>query len=125
MFSKRGQEMSISTLVLIVLAVIVLVLIVIGATGGFTKIGDLFSNLGGGKSNIQTVLQGCQVACQTNSQYDYCTREREIRTGGDTSSGLTDKRMYTCDALVARGITGLDRCASITCPPAVPGPPAP
>lgn len=108
--------MSISTLVLIVLAIIVLVLIVIAATGGFSKVGDFFSNLGGGKSNVQTVIQGCQVACQTGSVYDYCERLREVRLGKDeTIVGVVDKQRYTCSQLTGFNVQGLTACATISC----------
>lgn len=120
--------MSISTLVLIVLAVVVLVLIIVAATGGFGKIGDFFSNIGGGKSNVQTVLTGCQTACQTNSVYDYCNRERELTfdsveaanssvlvssgdLSGRTISGVTCNEIQGTDGL------GL-ACATISCPSA-------
>ena len=95
-------------------AIIVLVLIVIGATSGFGRVSDFFSNLGGGKSNVQTVIQGCQVACQTNSEYDWCSRTRQIRTGDDTSSGLVDRQSYTCAQLVTHGVQGLEQCSTIS-----------
>ncbi|MEK6898833.1 MAG: hypothetical protein AABW79_01930 [Nanoarchaeota archaeon] len=114
MNGKRGQELSISTLVLIVLAVIVLVLIVVASTGGFSRIGDFFANLGGGKSNVQTVIQGCQVACQTNSNYDWCTKGRDVSfTSEDEAkdSGLVQAPLVQSGRTV-KGVT-CDKIASV------------
>lgn len=126
MIGKRGQEMSISTLVLIVLAIIVLVLVVIGVSGGFGRVGDFFGNLGGGKSNVQTVIQGCQVACQTNSEYDWCSRPRDLtfETPAEAqASGLAgfkdgERKIagVTCDALAAKPQFSLSCDAITTCP---------
>jgi len=75
---KKGQEMSISTLVLIVLAIIVLVIVVVGFTGGWSNLWDRITNLGGGKANVGLVVQACQIACDTKSQYDYCSQPRKV-----------------------------------------------
>lgn len=108
--SKRGQEMSISTLVLIVLAIIVLVLVVIGFTGGWQNLSDRISNLGGGKENVQLVIQACEIACSSRSQYDYCTRMRDVNFGkGNAPAQDIDgdgKVKATCGAL--SGSPGID-----------------
>ncbi len=81
---KRGQELSITTLILIVIGIVVLVLIVIGFTGGFGTLADKFTNLGGG-SNVQSVLQACTIACNTQAVYDYCQLKRTVNFGADTT----------------------------------------
>mgnify|MGYP001610483464 CR=1 FL=1 len=83
--SKKGQEMSISTLVLIVLAIIVLVIVVIGFTGGWSNLWDRITNLGGGKANVGLVVQACQIACDTSSKYDYCSQSRKVTFDDKTS----------------------------------------
>lgn len=116
LLSKRGQEMSISTLVLIVLAIIVLVLIIIGFTGGWSNLWDRISNFGGGKENVQLIVQSCQIACSSNSQYDYCTRLRDVNFGSKeaafvvaVSDDSDGKIKATCGALAAKGVGSL-RC---------------
>ncbi len=113
--SKRGQEMSISTLVLIVLAIIVLVLVVIGFTGGWSNLWDRISNLGGSKENVQLVVQACEIACSSDSQYDYCSRLREVNFGkGNVPSGFATidadgdgKIKATCGSLAKANVGGL------------------
>lgn len=76
--NKRGAEMTIGTIVMIILALVVLVVLIYGFTVGW---GNLFQNIigfGGGKVNVQTVVQSCQVSCSTQSSYDYCQRKRNV-----------------------------------------------
>lgn len=73
---KRG-EITISTIVTIILALVVLVVVIYGFTVGW---GNLFQNIlgfGGGQVNIQTIVQSCSVSCSTQSIFDYC---RQLRT---------------------------------------------
>ncbi|MEK6858695.1 MAG: hypothetical protein AABX53_02145 [Nanoarchaeota archaeon] len=147
--SKRGQEMSISTLVLIVLAIIVLVLVVIGFTGGWSNLWDRISNLGGGKENVQLVVQACGIACSSDSQYDYCSRLREVNFGKGnvpanfvaTDSDGDGKIKVTCGSLAKANVGGLvcdsfastsgcerefdDQATAPSQPSEVVGPPAP
>ncbi|MEN9626209.1 MAG: hypothetical protein RL557_537 [archaeon] len=76
--NKRGAEMTIGTIVIIILAIVVLVVLVYGFTVGW---GDLFSKLtglGGGQVNVQTIVQSCQIACSTQAYFDYCEKTRNI-----------------------------------------------
>jgi hypothetical protein len=121
LLSRRGQEMSISTLVLIVLAIVVLVLVVIGFTGGWSNLWDRISNLGGSKENVQLVIQSCEIACSSDSQYDYCTKMREVNFGkGNDAFGLdvptgSGKVKASCSMLADKGVSGLS-CEKVTCP---------
>lgn len=83
--------MSISTLVLIVLAIIVLVIVVIGFTGGWSSLTDRIGNLGGGKANVGLVVQACQIACDSGTQYDYTTLKRDVIFDTKQKSSATCK----------------------------------
>lgn len=117
---KRGQEMSISTLVLIVLAIVVLVLVIIGFTGGWQNLWDRITNVGGGKANVQTIVQACQIACTSNSQYDYCTAQRSITLANGNKNVVTcnslarDRNATDATTPLGIGDVGLN-CAAITC----------
>ncbi len=79
--SKRSQEMSIGTIVVIILALIVLVLVIMGFTVGWGNLWDKITNLGGGgQSNVDTIVQACNLACTTSSQYEYC-KARDVNFG--------------------------------------------
>ncbi len=78
MKGKKGTEMTIGTIIIIVLALIVLVVLVLGFTGGWSNLWGRITGFFGG-SNVDSIAQACQVACSTNSKYDWCTRERNLR----------------------------------------------
>ena len=69
-FNKKGQELSIGTLVLIILGVIVLVLLVLGFSIGWE---NLFSKIGIVQgSDLSAMVSSCKVAVASQSQGSYC-----------------------------------------------------
>jgi len=110
--NKRGAEMTIGTIVMIILALVVLVVIIYGFTTGWGNLWDKVVNIGGGKVNVQTIVQSCQIACSTNSQYDYCTKERNIIVD---DSGEVDDNLKTCSDLEADSQYGLEICTNFNC----------
>jgi hypothetical protein len=74
MQNKRGQGLSTNAIILIVLGVIVLAVLVIGFIVGWEKIAPWMS-----KDNVGTIVTSCDVACSTNSVYDYCSKSRELK----------------------------------------------
>ena len=72
--NRRGQGLSTNAIILIVLGVVVLAVLVIGFTVGWGKIAPWIST-----SNVDTIVTACNVACSTNSIYDYCSRPRELK----------------------------------------------
>ncbi|HRZ85881.1 MAG TPA: hypothetical protein P5277_03810 [Candidatus Paceibacterota bacterium] len=75
--NKKGADMTIGTIVVIVLAVLVLVFLVFGFSQGWGNLADKIFNFGG-KPNVDTIVSACSVACSTNSQYDYCSHKRKL-----------------------------------------------
>jgi hypothetical protein len=73
---KRGQSMSTNTIVLLILALIVLVVLVIGFIFGWNKVLPWVS-----KSNVDSIQNSCSSACSTNSVYDFCSVQRDLKTG--------------------------------------------
>ncbi len=97
--NKRGAELTIGTLVIIVLAVIVLVVLVVGFTSGW---GDLWANISqffGAGANIDTVVSACNTACLTQGKNAFCTQNREVKLDNK-------KYKFTCNGSVITG-TGL------------------
>lgn len=72
---KRGQELSTNAIVLIVLGIIVLVILIIGFYAGWDKIAPWIKP----KNNVKDIVQACSIACSTNSIYDYCFSNRELK----------------------------------------------
>jgi len=121
---KKGAELTIGTLVVIVLAIIVLVVLALGFGTGWTnlwsKISGMFSPV-----NVDSVKQACVYACTTQAKYDWCNRVREIKYEKDQP-----KIKVTCESwsnnTLAPGETGtfpdklrdmLEKCDNIDrCP---------
>ena len=106
MFNKRGQGLSTQAIILIVLGVFVLAILILGFTMGWKNIAPW---LGGG-DNVKTIVDACSVACGTQSQYDYCTVERELKDAND------NEIKTTCDVLsTSYPAYGVAECPSVTC----------
>ena len=91
MDNKRGQELSVATLILIVLGIILLVLLVLGFSIGwdnlFRKIG-IFQG-----SDISSVVTACNVAVSSNSQASYCEFKKVEIDGEDQYINCEDGRV--------------------------------
>ncbi len=72
--NKRGQGLSTSTIVLLILGLIILVVLVWGFMTGWSSISSLVN-----PSNVDTVVQDCSLACSSNNVYDYCSGARTLR----------------------------------------------
>ena len=76
MINKRGQEMSTTTIILLILGVIVLVVLILGFTIGWNKIVPWISS-----NNVNTIVTSCDAACATGDKYGFCTAEKELNDG--------------------------------------------
>ena len=111
--NKKGAEMAIGTIVIIILALVVLVVIIYGFSQGWDNLFRKIGLTGGGKVNVQDTLSGCNLACSTNQQYAYCEKQLQvIFKDGDKP------QTFTCLSLQqTKGTTiGLDQCMGVTCP---------
>ncbi len=106
--NKKGAEMTIGTIVFIILALVVLVVLIYGFTVGWGDLWEQISGIGGGKVNVQTVVKSCELACSTGSYYDFCQRGRDI-----IFAETETKQEINCHELLSRNV-GLS-CESLTC----------
>ncbi len=111
MKNKRGQEMNISAVIIIVAGLALLVLLVLGLVFAWGPFKNLKENLFGG-NNVNIVSQGCNVACSTQSKYDFCTKERELRSPDETLEDITCYELATTSAYEKYGI---EECPEISC----------
>lgn len=111
--NKRGQQMTLGTIIAIVLGIAVLVFLIFGFSSGWGNMWDRITNFGGGKVNVNAVVQGCELACSSNSVYDYCTKKRElVLEDKNTTIGiLKSGGDYTCDQMRNYATQlGMDSC---------------
>ena len=69
--NKKGQDLSIGTLILIVLGIIVLVLLILGFSMGWSNLWEKINIFGGGNS-LGTVAAACKSAVTSGFNFDYC-----------------------------------------------------
>lgn len=107
MENKRGQGLSVNAIILIVLGVIVLVMLVLGFTIGWDKIAPWIKT----DNNVATIAQACATACSTNSVYDYCSVERELKNG--TNEIKTSCAVFSVYSAFSK--YGIQKCSAISC----------
>ena len=109
--------MTLGTIIAIVLGIAVLVFLIFGFSSGWGNMWDKITNFGGGSDNVAAVVQGCELACSSESTYDYCTKKRELVLEG-AIPGLTSGEEYTCNFLEAKATElGMANC-DLPCGPA-------
>jgi hypothetical protein len=123
--NKKGAEMTIGTIVIIVLALIVLVVVALGFTTGWRNLWDKVNIFGGG-ATLGAVGQACQIACSSEDINGFCKQPRIVSgvkeqqsTSGSWSYTLTsdakDKaKTPTCNDLVTMQAISVGDC-KITC----------
>jgi len=110
--NKKGAELTIGTIVIIILALVLLVVIIYGFTTGWGNLWENLIGFGGGSVNVQTVIQSCQVACTTNGQFDYCKKQRKV-IFDENRENKDNGEKFTCLDLELKNI-GL-RCDTMDC----------
>jgi hypothetical protein len=105
MINKKAQDLSIGTLILIVLGIIVLVLLVLGFSIGWSNLFEKI-NIFGGASSIGDVVTACNLAVTSQNTFDYCQNFRKVKVSGTTEyvncednrvlSGLGNSRLPAC-----------------------------
>jgi len=83
MVSKKAQDLSIGTLILIVLGIVVLVLLILGFTMGWDNLWDRINIFGGGAS-IGDVTTSCIGAIANSNSFAYCDQFHKIKVDGKT-----------------------------------------
>jgi hypothetical protein len=104
MVNKKGQEMSVATLVLIVIGIVVLVMLILGFSMGWQNLWGKINIFGGG-SNVETVVQSCKLAASSDSVFSYCSEFKKVTINGDN-------QYINCEAPQVQ-TTGLDK--TLTC----------
>jgi hypothetical protein len=98
--NKKGQNLTIGAVILIVLGVVVLVMLVVGFTKGWGFLFGKFDVLPG--SDLETIAQACKIAGEANLMIDFCTF-KELNAGNWVN--CEDTRFETTLGSIGSGIT--------------------
>lgn len=100
--------MTLGTIIAIVLGIAVLVFLIFGFSTGWNNMWSKITELGGGESNVDDVVRGCELACISNSEYSYCEQKREL------NDGEGGEIVASC-RLLAEGPYGIKKCSNFKC----------
>ncbi|MEK6894610.1 MAG: hypothetical protein AABX10_04055 [Nanoarchaeota archaeon] len=103
---KRKGDVTISTVILIVLGLVVLVMLIIGFTQGFDTIFGIFDRA---PSELQTLASACEVYIQGNLAIDFCSYRVTEVDGKDEIVNCNDPRIQSI--YVAKGLNNMS-CTS-------------
>lgn len=100
--NKTGQQMTLGTIIAIVLGIAVLVFLIFGFSTGWNNLWDRVTQFGGGSANIDTIKQACALACTGKSSNAYCVQVRTVKFGREVTIGEDDVKSATgtCDEMV-------------------------
>ena len=97
--NKKGMEMAISTMVIIVLAIIILALAIINLTGGWQKFQDFLR--GYSESQLDSATKMCQTQCVMESKDSFCCQNKTL---GKFTINCQDERIKTQCTLDCVGV---------------------
>lgn len=83
--SKSAAEMTIGTIIIIVLGVVVLVFLIWGFSSGWNNLWGKILAFSGGSSNVDTIKQACALACSGNQNTQYCQDIQTVKNGDGTT----------------------------------------
>jgi hypothetical protein len=115
---KKGQQMTLGTIIAIVLGLVVLIFLIFGFSTGW---GNLWSSITGSisGSNVEDRIRDCETDCSLNEKSSYCFEKKDLRFFD--SEGKTIKVTGTCEEFVggtvdSKDVSGLGfvACPTIT-----------
>jgi hypothetical protein len=87
--NKRGFELAISTIVVIVIGMLVLVALILATRGAFESL-ESTSTAFGNTAQVAAIKEACNIACSTNDRLTYCCEDFETQ---DETIRCTDDRL--------------------------------
>ncbi len=110
---KKGFELAIGTVVIMILAAMLLLFFVLFFTAGSSdfigKIKSYFSY-----SNIDSVVKGCNILVDSDSEYSYCCEKKDVKyyNEGEKAEGE-----FSCLELFEKNIGDVNEldCGGVGC----------
>lgn len=113
--NKKGFELVWSTVVIIVLALMLLLFIVLFFT---TSSGSFIDRIRGyfSYSNVDSVIQGCNVLSYSNSEYAFCCEKKNVKyyESGDKKQGDFSCKELAEKEFVNNNINSIE-CSGVSC----------
>lgn len=100
---RRGLEMAVSTLILLVIAVLLLIALAFFITGGFSRFGNTIEPFQD-TAESSAIREACLFACRTENSFAFCC----------TKHTLGDEEIVCADPRLDVGCVTLS-CAAVSC----------
>ena len=98
MKDKRGLQLAISTLVVLVLSMLVLIVLITGFTMGWSNFWERLSGFFG--SDVDNVSKLCQTQCDLQSEFSFCCVEKEL--GREVITCLDSRLNVDCSMVMGK-----------------------
>ena len=103
---KKAQNLSVTTIILIIIGLVVLVILIMGFTMGWGKLKEWIIP----SNNVKAIVDQCNIACSTDQKYSYCFEKRNLKSEDENLEGVT------CYSLAKeKPVYGINSCPSINC----------
>jgi len=102
--NKKGIELAISTIILLVIGIFVLVGLILLVSGQWRNFMDTIKQFW--ISDVELTRKACELACSTSRAYDFCCIERKA-TFNEIKENITcqDSRLgIECDKVSCQGM---------------------
>ncbi len=74
MLNKKGQELSTTAIILIILGIVVLTLLILGFLTGWKSFKNILS-----PTNVDDIVEQCGTVCGLSQEYNFCSAEKTLR----------------------------------------------
>lgn len=108
MKNKKGQGMSTNTIILLILGLVVLVALIWGFATGWTSFKQIIS-----PTNVDNVVEECNLACELNNKFSFCSGDRILRVNEDNLEVKTS--CFVLANLPAFSKYNIETCSQIDC----------
>lgn len=113
---KRGQGLSTSAIILIILGIFILVILAFGFILGWDKIAPWLKP----ENNVDAVVRACQISCSMQSTYDFCQKIMRLKAPNlpEEQAKKDGYKDATCSFFATDPNYkkyGIDACPSIAC----------
>ncbi len=93
--NKKGFQLAISTLIVIILGLLILIALSLAFTTGFEGFMNRLRGFQG--SEIDNAVNECKTACTMKNEHDFCCKERIVEDEKVTCKDLVEQGKIECD----------------------------
>jgi len=106
--NKKGQGLSTTTIILLILGLIILAILIWGFVTGWSAFRGFVN-----PTNVDTIIQECNQACSLNNDYSYCLAEKTLNVNEDNLNVKTSCAVFSTEKAFAK--YKIPSCQTVTC----------